>query len=69
MFKSQNVSENSIFKTTWQLYKEIELHVARLCTLELCHYISIIIYIDVFVHKTQKSVAFELPRDRKYEFK
>ena len=48
--------ENSIFKTTWQLYKEMELHVARLCTRGLCHSISIIIYIDVSVHKTRKTL-------------
>ena len=31
---SQNVTENYIFKTTWQLYKEIESHVGRLCTVD-----------------------------------
>ena len=47
--------ENSIFKTTWQLYNEIELHVAKLCTVDYA-----IVFQYLFTLKQEKTLTMHL---------
>ena len=57
------MSENSIFKTTWQLYKEIELHVGRLCTMDYAIVVQSFLFHYVSVPKTRKKFDYAFAFD------